>query len=372
MKLVRCTRCAMSSTRPGITFNEQGICRPCQISDLRNTVDWDARWKELVDLCDKHRRHDGQYDCIVTGSGGKDSHFQVHVLKEKLGVHPLLLNIANYSYTKTGWDNFLNWSETFNCDVVSLFLRRKAAKTFTRIAFEQLGSPTWSWDRCVYSWPIQEALRRNIPLIVYGENISYEYGGKQEESPYAYEQVNNEAVRPLDIREWKDWSDGKLENQDFIPMLYPNPALVQHELTPIYLSYFVPWNGRRHAELSKTWGFKPLDHEWTRKGFIEQYDQIDSCAYLFHPLLKYPKYAHARATDVAALWTREGLITRDEAMKLIRENDHILDEKIVEEFAQFCGYTMREVYEIRDKWFNPELFTKDKWGLWHSNEWIEK
>lgn len=360
----------MASTRPGITFDETGLCKPCQVSDKRKDIDWEARWDELRALCDKHRRDDSSYDCIITGSGGKDSHFQVHVLKEKLGMHPLLLNIANYSYTKTGWENFLNWSETFNCDVVSLFLRRRAAKIFTRIAFERLGSPTWSWDRCVYSWPIQEALRRNIPLIVYGENISYEYGGAQEESPYAYEQINNEAVRPLNVEEWIDWSKGELDRHDFAPMLYPDQGVVREKLKPIYLSYFVPWSGHANAERAKLWGFKTLDHEWVRKGFIEQYDQIDSAGYLLHPWIKYPKYGHQRVTDVCALWVRQGLMDRDTAMKLIRENDHILDEKIVDDFAAFCGYPVREVYDILDCWYNPDLFVRDEYGVWKSKEWL--
>ncbi len=369
MKLIRCARCGMASTRPGITFNEQGICKPCTVSDKRKTIDWDARWRELEQLCAKHRRTDGQYDALITGSGGKDSHYQVHVLKEKLGMHPLLLNLANYSYTDTGWHNFLNWSETFNCDVVSLFLRRKAAKLFTRIAFERLGSPTWSWDRNVYSWPIQEALRRNIPLVVYGENISYEYGGAQEESPYAYEQINNEAVRPLNVGEWIEWSRGELTPHDFVTMLYPDTGMVREKLAPIYLSYFVPWNGRKNAEMAKLWGFKTLTHEWVRQGYAEQYDQVDAPGYLLHPWLKFPKYGHQRCTDVCALWAREGYITREEGLKFIRENDHLLDEKIVDDFAAFCGYTLREVYEIIDRWYNPDLFTRDKWGIWRSNEW---
>jgi N-acetyl sugar amidotransferase len=360
----------MASTRPGIVFDLDGVCKPCTVAELRQHIDWYSRWHELVELCNKYRRIDGSYDCIITGSGGKDSHFQVYMMKEQLGMHPLLLNIANYSYTKTGWDNFLNWSETFNCDVVSLFLRRKAAKTFTRIAFEKLGSPTWSWDRNVYSWPIQEALRRNIPLVIYGENISYEYGGAQEESPFAYEQINNEAVRPLNVDEWIEWSNGHLNRHDFVTMLYPDEGVIRDKLQPIYLSYFVPWSGRENANRAKLWGFKTLDHEWVRKGFIEQYDQIDSCSYLFHPLLKYPKYAHARATDVAALWVRQGYITRDWAMKLIKEHDHLLDEKIVEEFAQFCGYTVREVYEVMDRWYNPDLFVRDNYGVWKSKEWL--
>jgi len=281
-------------------------------------------------------------------------------MKEKLGMHPLLLNIANYSYTRTGWDNFLNWSEVFNCDVISLFLRRKAAKELTRIAFEELGSPTLYWDRAVYSWPLNMAVKLNIPLVVYGENISYEYGGSQEESPYAYSQINNEATIPIP----EEWG---IDPHDLASLQYPEN--VEKLLTPIYLSYFVPWDGRNNAELMKKWGFKTLTHEWKRIGFCEDYDQIDSAAYLVHPLLKYPKYAHARVTDVTSLWVRQGYINKETGLKLIKEHDHLLDEKAVDDFCAFCGYTLREFYEIFDEWHNPDLFTKVN-GLWKSKEWL--
>jgi len=358
----RCCICNHASTRPGITFNEAGICRPCLVAVERKKINWGDRWAALEKLCDRYRTDDGSYDCIITGSGGKDSVYQVYILKEKLGMHPLLLNIANYSYTDTGWHNFLNWSETFNCDVISLFLRRKAAKIFTRIAFEKLGSPTWSFDRAIYSWPLNMAVKMNIPLVVYGENISYEYGGSQEESPYAYDQINNEAVRPLNIKEWIEWSKGQLDIHDFAPLVYPEYA--QDKITPIFLSYFVPWDGRRNAEIARKYGFKRLTHEWTREGFVEDYDQIDAPGYLVHPLLKYPKYGHARATDISSLWVRLGYITKEEGMKLIKEHDHKLDEKAVDDFCAFCRYTLREFYEIYDKWYNPDLFKKDKDGLW--------
>jgi N-acetyl sugar amidotransferase len=324
----------------------------------RKKIDWADRWKQLEILCDRYRQDDGTYDCIITGSGGKDSHYQVHILKEKLGMHPLLLNIANYSYTKVGWENFLNWSEVFDCDVISLFIRRKLAKKATRLGFEQLGSPTLLWDRAVYAWPLNMAVKMGIPLVVYGENISYEYGGSQEESPYAYDQINNEATRPIP----ESWIE---HPHDTAFLVYPDTD----SITPIYLSYFVPWDGRYHAELMKRWGFKTLAHEWKRQGFVEDYDQVDSAGYLVHPLLKYPKYAHARATDVTSLWVRNGYIDKQTGLELIKQHDHVLDEKAVDDFCAFCGYTLRAFYAMFDTWYNPELFVKVK-GLWKSKEWI--
>lgn len=43
--------------------------------------------------------------------------------------------------------------------------------------FEKYGKPTWFIDRLIYSYPFAMALKFNTPLLVYGENVSYEYGG---------------------------------------------------------------------------------------------------------------------------------------------------------------------------------------------------
>ena len=45
----------MPSTRPGITFNEEGVCSACQAFEKRKSIDWEARFKELEKICDKYR-----------------------------------------------------------------------------------------------------------------------------------------------------------------------------------------------------------------------------------------------------------------------------------------------------------------------------
>ena len=45
----------MPDTRPGITFDENGVCSACNHYAHRKDVDWDARWKEFEAMCDKYR-----------------------------------------------------------------------------------------------------------------------------------------------------------------------------------------------------------------------------------------------------------------------------------------------------------------------------
>ena len=117
-------------------------------------------------------------------------------------------------------------------------------------------------------------------------------------------------------------------------------------LEPIYLSYFMPWSGVHNNVVAKAYGFKELCGWESREGYIEQYDQIDAIGYLVHCWMKYPKYGHARATDVASCWIRDGIIDRERAMELVRNNDSKLDERIRNMFCDFCGYTPKEFYDI--------------------------
>ena len=136
------------------------------------------------------------------------------------------------------------------------------------------------------------------------------------------------------------------------------------KLDPIYLSYFLPWNSVKNYEFAKTRGFRDLTHEWDRTQHAENFDQIDSRAYLVHPWLKYPKFGHGFATDYTARFVRYGLMTRDEAISIIKEKDHALDPRCIDDFCDFCGYTKTEFWEIVDKLYNKEIFEKNEFGRW--------
>lgn len=357
-----CNRCVMPDTRPGLIIGEDGVCSACRHAEQKNTIDWNARWTELEALCDQHRGcHGDGYDCIIPVSGGKDSHFQVHVMKERLDMNPLLVCVtAPFSTTEAGDHNLANISEEFGCDVVLLSLNRRAVRTMMRKAFEELGSPTWCYDRAIYAFPLQTAVRMDIPLVVWGENTSYEYGGPlTEEMPSAIDQINNDAVK--DVGGLDHWLVDGLTMKDMQPYIHPSPDEIERVgLNPIYLSYFCKWSGYRNYLFAKGRGFKSLEDtgEWDREGFVEGYDQIDSVGYLVHPQIKYMKFAHARVTDVCSNLIREGRMTRDEAIELVREHDHKLDPKALADFLAFTGYTEVEFWKIVDRFYNTELFEK--------------
>ena len=123
LKIEYCKKCTRSNQRPvsaqefkqkaadskAIVPLDLGVCNACHYAEIKKTIDWKLREKELVELCDKHRKHDGSFDVLVPGSGGKDSIYVAHELKNKYGMNPVLTTWAPNIPTKQGIQNFQAW-----------------------------------------------------------------------------------------------------------------------------------------------------------------------------------------------------------------------------------------------------------------------
>ncbi|MEG1692354.1 MAG: N-acetyl sugar amidotransferase [Bacteroidales bacterium] len=360
-----CKKCLMPDTRPGITFMEDGICAPCHNYEKQKETDWNKRRIELEELCDRYRGKNGNsYDCAIAVSGGKDSHFQVYYMKEIMKMNPVLLSTACTEWTETGRKNIENIAEAFSCDVISIQPNPRVARIMAKKAFVEIGSPTWYIDALIYAFPYRMAAKLGLKLLVYGENVNYTYGGKYNiETPSAKFQPMNDVVKPI----WDKWlEDGLLSEMELASA--KQMTLEEYEesgLDAVYLSYFLPWDSHHNYEVAKRWGFRHLGHEYMREGTLEQYNQIDSISYLLNQYLKYPKFAHSSATEMASRWIRSGIATREEMIPLVKKYDKILDQGIVDRFMQYTSMTPREFWGIMDKWYQPELFYQDSDGIWY-------
>ncbi|ALU14152.1 N-acetyl sugar amidotransferase [Eubacterium limosum] len=368
-----CKRCVMPDTRPGIEFNENGICSACVAYEKAKETDWEQRYKDLEKLCDQYRGMNGSsYDCAIAVSGGKDSHYQVHIMKEVMGMNPILFSVEdNFKMTEAGKHNLKNISETFGCNIISLKPDIKTQKKLMRKTFESYGKPTWFIDRLIYTYPLIMALKFNTPLLVYGEDVSYTYGGSNAVETYsAKNQIFNGVASDMEL----DFLLGEGVTEKDLSLTNPPSEEELNKLDPIYLSYFLPWNSYKNYVFARKRGFHDLTHEWNRTHHIENFDQIDSPAYLVHSWLKYPKFGHAAATDYGARFIRYGMLTREEAVQLVKEHDHNLDSKSVQDFCEFLGYTEDEFWTVIDKLYNKELFYKDAFGQWKLKKpiWEEK
>ena len=368
MHMQYCKKCVMLSTRPGIIFDEEGICSACRHTEYKKTIDWSSRQKSFAKLCEKNRSNSDENDCVVAVSAGKDSFWQVLTLKEKFHMNPLLVSVWGFDWTKTGLQNFETMQSRFGVEAINLHTNKEINRKMSRAAFEHDGFPAWLYDRLIYTYPIWMAIKLNIPLIFYGENTSLEYGGPlKEETPSAIDQIHNDAVREYD---WSLWEKVGVKKSDIPFAKFPSKELIQEsQVDPRYMSYYFNWSGYEHMIQAKQYGWKSLHDtmEWDRKGWSEDYTQIDDFAYLVDPWMKWPKYGHRQVTDSCSKLIREGRMTREKAVSLVREYDSILDPISLEHYLQFSGYSERQFWDVVDKFYNKNLFVRrdGKWILKH-------
>lgn len=365
-----CKRCVMPDTRPGSIFNKEGVCQACLNYEKNRSVDWGKRFQELKGRCDKYRRKDGYYDCIIPVSGGKDSHFQTYIIKEKLGMNPLLICVADpFTHSAAGTHNLNNLGEAFGCDIVVFQMSIDLFRRVTRIGFEELGEPLRFIEAAIYTVPFKYAAALNIPLVIFGENAAYTYGTTKEDNYSAKKYIeagHSAAGEKLSTEITDFWSERGIPMKEMNAIIPPPPEQLE-KVKPeaIFMSYFVPWDDEHNYGIAKRYGFKDLHHEWKREGCIEDYAQIDSLAYIVHLWMKYPKFGFSRTTDIASRWVRKGTITREEAKKLVKTYDHKLDQRSMEDFINFMGYTPRHFWDIVERFWNPDIFQKvdDLWQL---------
>jgi N-acetyl sugar amidotransferase len=354
--MTRCTKCGFPDTRPGLFFVD-GVCGACINYEKRKTIDWKERRALLHQLCGEFRGKT-QYDCLIPVSGGKDSHMLVYTMVKEEGMNPLLVTVTDsFTHTKAGTHNLRNMIEKFNVNHYQYTISHDLFKRATRIAFEDTGEALKFVEYAIYTIPFTVAQMFNIPLVVFGENSAYEYGTTERET-----MSGNHAIKSIvdKMYEEKPWWERRgvtwNEIKSIMPPIsnYDNPRL-------IFMSYFKPWSSVDNLAIAKEWGFHDLEGEWERKGTVENFEQIDSMAYMIHLWIKYPKFGFQRAADIISRRVREGTVTLEEAYRVYKDVDPCFDEKALKDFCDTLGYSYAEFWEIVGKWDRTD--TKDEFNV---------
>ena len=379
-----CKKCVISNQRPssvvefknkdnqkkGIEFNSNNlICEPCRYNEIKNEIDWKERELELIDLLKRYKKKSG-YDCIVPGSGGKDSAFTAHILKYKYGMNPLTVTWAPHMYTDIGWQNFTNWIHVGGLDNILFTPNGKLHRTLTSLAFKNLLHP---FQPFIIGQKIIGPLfasRFDIPLIFYGENQA-EYGNKIEENlnpkmdEKFFSKKNNDEIilggEPIS----EIMSKYNFRINDFEPYMPPDiNDLRQKKIEQRYLGYYLKWDPQEcFYYAAKHTGFRPNSER--TEGSYSKYSGIDDKIDPFHYYLTFIKFGIGRATYDACQEIRNDKITRDEGVNLIQKYDAEFPKKYFSEFLDYIDTSEEIFFETIDKFRSPHLWTKinDEWVI---------
>ena len=365
-----CKKCTMSNQRPRIGFDENGICSACNFADFKkNRIDWKKREEELLQLLDKFRKNDGSYDVLVPASGGKDSGVVAHELKHKYGMNPLTVTWAPHMYTEIGFQNHQNMIH--KGDLANIMGAPGGAihRKLTKISFEILGDPFQPFIYGQSNFPLQIAAKFNIPLIMYGENGEVEYGGdmKNAFSP----------TRDYHIDHSKHYFSGLppealadygIEMKDLVPYMAPKNEELDSIGTQIHFyGYYKKWIPQEHYYYCvENTGFSanPVRSEGTYSKYASLDDRLDG----FHYYLSYIKFGIGRATSDSAHEIRDGHITREEGVALVKKFDGEFPVKNFKTFLEYCDIDETYFNEIVDSWRSPHIWAKidGEWKLKHN------
>jgi N-acetyl sugar amidotransferase len=364
-----CTECTISNQRPRITFDEQGACSACNYAKLKKIkIDWEKRDQELRELCDKHRKDDGSYDVIVPSSGGKDSAYVAYQLKYKYNMNPLTVTWSPHLWTKDGFDNFQQHIHVGGFDNILGTPNGNVHRKLTKISFEILGDPFQPFIYGQTHYPMQMALKYNVALVMYGENGEVEYGGSMKNAykPNRDWRTDHKehyfsGLAPEDLMEYG------INSKDIIPYMAPKTEeLEELGLDIHFFGYYKQWVPQElYYHAVEYTGFRPryARNEGTYSKYASFDDKIDG----FHYYLSYIKFGIARATADTAHEIRDGHITREEGIGLIKRFDGEFPMENFKVFLEYCNITEEYFYEVIDSWRSPHLWDKidGKWELKH-------
>jgi N-acetyl sugar amidotransferase len=400
-KVVYCRKCVISNQRPNsaveythtrnskkatIHFDEDGVCDACNFAEKKkHSIDWTDREARLVELCDRHRKHDGSYDCIVPGSGGKDSFYASHILKTKYGMHPLTVTWAPHVYTEWGWKNFQSWIHAGH-DNYLMTPNGRVHRLLTRLSTELLFHPFQAFMFGQKSLAPKMALLFNIPLVFFGENEA-EYGNpigdtdsaKRDWSYFTSADQSQIHLGGVSVDNLK--ARFGVDQNDLQPYLPADPnRIAEQKIEVHYLGYYLKWHPQSCYYYAVEHGGFQASPERT-PGTYSKYNSIDDRIDDLHYLTTGIKFGLGRASYDAAQEIRSGDILREEGVALVKRFDHEFPERFAAELFDYLSLSEKEfpvaagMFEqpimdreyfrlLTDRFRSPHLWYHEA-GQWH-------
>lgn len=367
-----CTKCVMPNTRPDLRFDSDGVCDACRSFEKKygihaESIDWEARRKEFERLLEQHRNKDPlKYDCLIPVSGGKDSHMTMYLAKVVYGLKPLCVCFEPTLPTEIGRQNLENISK-LGVDLIHFKRNPIVYDKLNLEGFKRVGDNEWVNHMGIWSVPVHFAIAFNIPLILWGEAPQMEYGGSETVSARNKRIFNEDwmndygclnGLRPQDMVNESlgiSLSDMKL-------YIYPSKEDVEKwGGMGLFMGYYFNWNVPENFKKIESIGWR------RRRGRIEisytDHEKLDCYSISLHDYLKYCKYGFGRATDSACIDIRNGVISREQGVRLAERYDGGYPKECIERYCEHFKLSREEFDKICDGFTNKVLFERNDKGF---------
>jgi N-acetyl sugar amidotransferase len=370
-KLQFCKRCLYTTAHPlGLVLDQAGICSGCRIHEEKDSLNWDERWEMLENLVQPYRSPDGKnHDCIIPVTGAQDSYYMVFLAKVKLGLNPLLVSYNKYFNTPLGIRNLANLRIRFNCDILYQNVNPISVKKITRSSLRQFGSIYWPILAGHTVFPVQTAVRYQIPLILWGAHQGLEQVGMFSHQHAVemtrryrkdHDLMGHEADDLLSIFD-------TLTEADIWQFRYPEDRdLNAVGVRGLYLGNFVRWDPKaQHEQMMAEYDYRTARFART----FDCYDYVDCFNYMdLHDLLKLYKHGYSKVTDHASREIRFGRLTRAQGLALVHQYEQA-PLQYLDLFCEWLGVTPLALQFILNQHRNPLFWPEIEHRKWHFEGW---
>lgn len=326
-KMQHCSKCLLPETHETVVFDEKGVCSVCKNHEYKQEkVDWDHRKEMFLELLERYRDK-GDYDCIIPGSGGKDSTYQVYFIVTELKLKPLVVTFDHGMFRPTVKENWGRSLRKLGVDHIRFRPSWQVIKKVMMESFKRKGDFCWHCHSGVYAYPMQIAVKFNIPLIIWGEPtseytsyVSYDGSGTGREvlDEKAFNKYINLGITAEDMFEMLE---GDVSMRDMAPFKYPAyKDLMAIKFQSICLGDYFPWDTKKQVEIIKRelgWKEDLMEGVPTTFG----YEKIECMMEGVRDYLKYIKRGYGRTNHLMNLDIRNQRIRRDEAIELVEQYD---------------------------------------------------
>lgn len=355
-----CRKCIMPATRPEQVFKD-GVCDACYSADDKHVhIDWNKRQAEFEEILCKYRGDGSNYDCIIPVSGGKDSCYQAITLRDKYSMTPLCVTHTPCELTEVGMQNLIFLRDQ-GFDLIQVSANRKSYKELVRIGFFKLGDCCWPEHIGIFTAPIRVAVNYKIPLLIWGENSQFEYGGPATHKENNYLDRNWLEQFQMSGHRLQDVVHDGVELNDIKMLQYPSDDEVRNiGVTGLFLGYYEKWDSKRNTDFccSLGWHKNPTGPV---EGAYNDIENLD-CKWIggLHDYMKFIKYGYGRATDQICIEIRAGRMTRSEGIDALRSTDEgKIPKKYIPDFLQYLGIDEKDFFNNLDRFTNKIIFKRD-------------
>ena len=368
IKIRYCSRCLVPSTRPRVTYDEEGVCNACRHAEnKKKNIDWNAKRRQVEEICDRHRSKDGSFDCIVPCSGGKDGSYVAWKLKHEFEMHPLCVTFRPQLPTEIGKRNLENFRDS-GFDHILITPNREKEMKFSKFGFITQGQPKFSALIGQSTTLTNLPVKFKIPLVMWGEEGESEYGGtdrmskktsftREERIKYYFEGNDPDDVAkkaglsPKEMVWWRFPADEEVKKVGVLSLFW---------------SHFENWNPYEHYQIAKRHcGFQALPARSI--GTYTNFAQLDDDLQDLHAYMMFIKFGFGRATSDTCIDVRRGALDRKQALALVRKYDGEYPEALIPRFLEYFKMTKEEFNGVLDKLANKEVLEK-KDGVWRKRE----